>query len=438
MIFANAEQIIRNGMTTEIKKIREDVLLVLDAALNAVNSYEAVKKHIKKQSFFECSKRGSIYLLAFGKASVPMAQAACNTLNIKKGIVITNDAKNRVHHKNVETLVADHPLPTERNIKATEQAVSMIKKTKKEDLLIILISGGGSALLCKPRVPLQDIQIITDLLLKSGADIKEINTIRKHLSHVKGGQLAKLANCNIISQIISDVVNDPIEFIASGPTAPDSTTYKDAKKILQEHNLWNNTPKSIKETIDKGIKGEIAETPKPGDKVFQKVKNTIVANNTMACRAAYKKAKELGYKPMIYSTTLTGEARETGKLLVEQAKNTAKPNSVLIAGGETTVTLKGKGKGGRNQEMVLSTVDLIADTPFVFSSFATDGIDGNSDAAGAIADGFTKKCADAKELSTNKYLSNNDSYHFFKSLDDLLFTGPTGTNVMDIQILVHL
>ncbi|HEC81701.1 MAG TPA: glycerate kinase [Thermoplasmatales archaeon] len=438
MVFANAEQIIQNGKTDEIRKARKDVLSILDAALRAVDPYETVKKHIEKHLYFERSKYENTYLLAFGKASIPMANAVCDTLKIKQGVVITNDANNKTAHKNVKTFEADHPIPTERNIEATNHALSMIKKLRKKDLLIVLISGGGSALFCKPKVPLKDIQKVTNLLLRSGANITEINTIRKHLSHVKGGQLAQLANCNIISYIISDVVGDPIEFIASGPTAPDSTTYYDAKKILKRYNLWNTIPDSIQETITKGIKGEIPETPKPDDEVFHNVKNIIVASNKHACKAAYKKAEKLGYKPNIYSTSLTGEARETGKQLAAYAKNTLKPNSILIAGGETTVTILGNGKGGRNQEMVLSAVDILADNPLVFSSFATDGIDGISDAAGAVSDGYTRERARTKNMNPQDYLSNNDSYHFFKTLNDLLFTGPTGTNVMDIQILIHL
>lgn len=438
MIFINEEQIIQNGRTDELKTARRDILVMFDAAAHAVDPYNVTLNHLQKHPIFERSKHESIYLVAFGKASVSMAKAACNTLPIKEGVVITNDENNKVHHKNVKTYIGDHPIPTRRNIEATNQALSTIEKCKKNDLLIILISGGGSALLCKPRIPLQDLQKTTDLLLKSGADITEINTIRKHLSQVKGGQLARLAQCNIISYIISDIVGDPIEFIASGPTAPDSTTYLDAKKLLTKHNLWNKTPNSVQDVIEKGVKGELPETPKPGDNVFNRVKNIVVANNSNACKAAFEKAKKMGYKPTILSTTLTGEARRIGKHVVTYAMDTLSSNSVLVAGGETTVTVRGNGRGGRNQEMVLSTVDLIAGKSIVFSSFATDGIDGNSDAAGAIADGFTKKRAEAKGLCPDEYLDNNDSYRFFKNLNDLLFTGPTGTNVMDIQIIMHL
>ncbi|MCD6237162.1 MAG: glycerate kinase [Thermoplasmata archaeon] len=435
MMFKNAWKIIENGKTRELKIARENVLKMLNAAIDAVDPYRATKDYL--HPFFERSNYQTIYLLAFGKASVPMARAICDTLQIKKGVVITNEINNKVHCKNVETLVADHPIPTERNIEATNCALSMINQCRSSDLLIVLISGGGSALFCKPRVSLTDIQRLTDLLLRSGADIKEINTIRKHLSYVKGGQLAKLAKCDIFTYIVSDVVGDPLEFIASGPTVPDSTTYNDAKDVLKKYDLWENIPQSIQNVILKGINGELPETPKPGDSTFDRVSNTIIANNSKACEAVKSKAEEFGYKSTILSTELTGEARDVGKTLIKYVKN-LKSGTVLVAGGETTVKVKGSGKGGRNQEMVLSSVNHIADTDIVFSSLATDGIDGNSDAAGAIADRYTKERAEKKNMKADAYLENNDSYHFFKKLNDLLMTGYTGTNVMDVQLLLYI
>ncbi len=436
MTFINANQIIQNGRSPEIKKLRADCLSILDSALQSVNPYKVVKKHINEHPF-EYSKHGEIYLLAFGKASVPMAQAVCDTLEIKKGLAITNDTKNKVKNREVKTFTVDHPIPTNRNIEATNQALSMIKKLEKNDTLVTLISGGGSALFCKPRVPIEDIQRITTILLKSGADIKEINTIRKHLSYIKGGQLARLANCRIFSYIVSDVVGDSIEFIASGPTAPDTTTFEDARETLFKYNLWNKIPESVRKVIERGLRGNIPETPKPGDKVFGKVKNVVVANNSLACETAKKRAEELGYKAKIFSTNLTGEARKVGAFLVKKALDELSEKEVMISGGETTVEIKGKGKGGRNQEMVLSAVEMLKDLSLVFVSFATDGIDGNSDAAGAISDCYTLERALDRGLNLREYLRNNDSYHFFKNLGDLLITGSTGTNVMDIQILLN-
>jgi hydroxypyruvate reductase/glycerate 2-kinase len=287
-------------------------------------------------------------------------------------------------------------------------------------------------------VSLKDLQQTTDLLLRSGADINEINTIRKHLSFVKGGQLAKFAKCRTISFIISDIVGDPMEFIASGPTYPDSTTYGDAKMIFKKYYLWQKLPSGVTNVIDDGVQGILAETPKKGDHVFDNLSNLIVANNEIACKAAEDKARKLGYTTKLLNTSLTGEAREIGVYLVDKAKNYGKElgKHVFISGGETTVTIKGNGKGGRNQEMVLSGVESMVSGDIVFASFATDGIDGKSDAAGAIADGFSLIRAHKKDINPAEFLKDNDSYEFFNKLDDLLMTSLTGTNVMDIQIVV--
>ena len=434
MLFKNAKQIIENGKDRRTKLARKDILSILSEIVKSVDPYRVTHKYLEEN--IELSSYKSIYMVAFGKASIRMAQAASDLLPVKEGVVITNEDK-IVKAKNVYTFTGDHPIPTLRNMKATEKAIEVVEKCKEEDLLLVLISGGGSALLCKPRVPLKDMQTLTDLLLKSGADITELNTIRKHLSFVKGGQLAKLADCEIISCIISDVVGDPIEFIASGPTAPDTTTFEDAKNILIKYDLWNKVPESVKRIINMGLKGELSETPKPGDEVFNRVKNVIVANNFLACESAKRKAEKLGYKAKIFSTALAGEAREVGQSLVKEAMDNLAEKEIMIAGGETTVRVRGKGKGGRNQEMVLSTVEMLKNSSLVFASFATDGVDGNSDAAGAIADSYTLERSRDKGMKYEEYLENNDSYHFLKNLNDLLITGPTGTNVMDVQILLH-
>ena len=432
-MFLHADKIINNGKTDDLKRCRKDILTILSVALESVDPYRVTYEYLNKSDF---SNYREIYMLAFGKASVGMAQAVCDILPLKEGVVITNDKK-KVKSRNVHTFVGDHPIPTTRNVIATEKAISMVRRCKSEDLLLVLISGGGSALFCKPRVPLKDMQALTDLLLKCGADITELNTIRKHLSLVKGGQLAKLANCRMISCIISDVVGDPLEFIASGPTVPDTTTFEDARDILIKYDLWDKVPASVREIVEKGLKGEIPETPKPGDEVFNKVDNVVIANNLLACKSAEKKAKELGYGAKIFSTTITGEAREVGPFLVRKAMDELKSGEIMIGGGETTVVVKGDGKGGRNQEMVLSAVEILRETELLFASLATDGIDGNSDAAGAIADGYTMERGFLKRMNYKDYLDNNDSYHFFKNLNDLLITGPTGTNVMDVQLVVH-
>jgi glycerate-2-kinase len=446
MLFKNREQIIENGQTPKIKKIRKDIFDILTSALDAVDPYNAVKSKFDGKSIIfqsetiDISDFRDIYLIGFGKASVGMAQAVCDSIDVKNGSVVTNDSDNKVKSNCVSTFVGSHPIPDQKSIKGTEKILENVGKCDENDLLIVLISGGGSALLSKPRVSLNDLQKSTDLLLKSGANINEINTIRKHLSFVKGGQLAASAKCTVISFIVSDIIGDPIEFISSGPTYPDSTTYIDAQNILKKYELWMKLPSSVREIIEDGANGKIPETPKKDDRVFGNVFNFIVANNEIACRAAKDKAEELEYKTMLLTTKLDGEAKEIGKYLAEKATSylTDAEKMVFISGGETTVTIKGSGRGGRNQEMVLGGVEVLSDKDVVFSSFATDGIDGMCDAAGAIADAYTLMRARKKDLDPNRFLDENNSYEFFKNLGDLFTTGPTGTNVMDIQILVKI
>ena len=444
MSFKNREKIIENGQTPKLKRIREDVLDILTSALDSVDPYKAVKSRFYEKKIIvggktvDPSNFENIYVVGFGKASVGMTQAVCNSIDVKKGAIITNDSNNKVESGCINTFVGSHPIPNQDSIDSTDRIIDIIKMCGNDDLLIVLISGGGSALLCKPRVSLKDLQHTTDLLLRSGADINEINTIRKHLSFVKGGQLAKYAKCMTVSLIISDIVDDPIEFIASGPIYPDSTTYHDAKIILKKYNLWQKLPSDVTQTIDEGSQGILAETPKKNDPVFSNVSNFIVANNKIACNAAENEAEKLGYTTRLLTTSITGEAKEIGVYLVDKAKNYDKESGkhVFISGGETTVTIKGNGRGGRNQEMVLSGVERLAGEDIVFASFATDGIDGKSDAAGAIADGFSLMRAHKKDINPAEFLKGNDSYEFFNKLDDLLMTGSTGTNVMDIQIVV--
>ena len=444
MLFKNQSQIVKHGRTSELKKIRQDILDILTSAYNAVDSYNSVKNHIvNNQIIFEnnivdIKSFDNIYLVGFGKASVGMAQAVCDSIDIKEGIVLINNANKSVKNKFVKTYVGSHPIPSKKNVDYTDKILELINKCRKNDLLIVLISGGGSALLCKPRVNLTDLQKTTDLLLKSGANIKEINTIRKHLSFVKGGHFAAYSKCKIISLIISDIIGDPIQFIASGPTHPDSTTYKDAKNIFEKYGLWIKLPNSVKKIIRDGIEGKIPETPKKNDPIFKNVSNFIVANNEIACRAAKAKSEELGYKAMLLTTSLDGEAKEMGKYLAERAVDylTDAKKIVFISGGETTVKVKGNGKGGRNQEIVLGSVKELSSKNVIFSSFATDGIDGNSNAAGAIADSYTYIRAQKKNLNPIKFLNDNNSNKFFNKLGDILITGLTDTNVMDIQILV--
>ncbi|HDM67335.1 MAG TPA: DUF4147 domain-containing protein, partial [Thermoplasmatales archaeon] len=292
MVFKNREEIINNGETPELREKRRLVLDILTAAVEAVNPYNAVKELFQDNTILledeniDLSRYSNIYIVAFGKASVGMTQAVCDSISINRGVVITNDPNGRVECEKVDTVVGGHPIPNNGSINGAKQAQQIVSNCREDDLLLVLISGGGSALLCDPRIPLEDLQDVTNLLLRSGATINEINTIRKHLSHVKGGQLIQHVPCRVISLIISDIIGDPVEFIASGPTAPDSTTFEDAKRILEKYNLWNRIPDSARRIITNGLMGKIPETPKEDNEVFRRVKNIIVANNEKACRTA--------------------------------------------------------------------------------------------------------------------------------------------------------
>jgi len=444
MLFKNYNELICNGENCEIKKQRKDILDILASAINEVDPYKIVKGILKEgqisidNKIIETKKFKNIYLIGFGKATIKMGRAVLDSLNISKAILITNDQKGQINDNITTTYVAGHPIPNQNSIKGTNHILKIIRKSRKQDLIIILISGGGSTLLCNPRIGIDALKKTTNLLLKTDMEICEINTIRKHLSLVKGGQLLKNVNCEVISLIISDIVNDPIEFIASGPTYPDSTTFNDAKKILLKHGIWKKIPKIVRKCIDNGILGLIPETPKKDNPIFNNVYNYIVGNNRSLCLAAEKYAKKIGYETEILSTCLTGEAKYVGKNLIEKAykNHNSKIKKIYISGGETTVNVIGKGKGGRNQEMVLGSINSLKDKNIVFASFATDGIDGYSNAAGAIADSYSLKRALQKKFDPNYFLKNNNSYEFFKVLDDLIKTGPTGTNVMDIQLII--
>ncbi len=313
-------------------------------------------------------------------------------------------------------------------------------------MVIFLLSGGGSALLPFPAgdIQLKEKQEVTQLLLDCGADIQEINTIRKHISRMKGGWLAKWAYpSTVIGLILSDVVGDPLDVIASGPTVPDPSTFEEAWGILEKYDLLNTISPSIKEHLRSGREGTVEETPKPGDAVFQKVHNCLIGSNMIALLAAEKEAASLGFKTLILSSSIVGETREAARFHAAIAKeviSSGNPISVpacILSGGETTVTIKGKGLGGRNQEFALAgALEIRGVERVVLLSGGTDGTDGPTDASGALADHTTVGRAKSLGLNPKTHLENNDAYPFFKKLGDLLITGPTRTNVMDVRILL--
>lgn len=444
MLFTNYDELILNGSTPILQQKRKDILEMLTAALDAVQPNRVVKDVFKgSQMVFpsetiDLASFDHLYLVGFGKASIGMAQAVCDAVKVTKGVIITNDPHATVTYDSIEVLVGGHPLPNEGSIRGAKKILTLLQDCGENDAVIVLISGGGSSLFCQPRVPLPDLQDTIDLLMRSGATIDEINTVRKHLSLVKGGQLVQQTKAVVFSLIISDVIHDPITSIASGPAAPDPTRYVDAEEILHRYYLWAKISAAVRRVIEEGKKGHLPETLKPDDAAFKKVFNFIIANNEQACQAAVKKAEELGYDAKLITTSMTGEAKTLGRYIVERVNNSlTKEHAMFVTGGESTVTVHGKGIGGRNQELVLGCVEDIAGSDMVLASFATDGIDGNSDAAGAIADGCSLARAQKKHLVPSRYLQDNDSYAFFQALGDSMYTGLTGTNVMDIQIILH-
>jgi glycerate-2-kinase len=453
----NKEKLIENGETQLDRKARELALKSLESALNAVDPKQIIKSkvllknstlHVDKYSF-DLKKFKNVYVIGGGKASGSMAEALEQVLGrlIKRGLVnVPYGSKHKTEI--IELHEASHPIPDDSGVEGTRRMVEIAEQAEKDDLIICLISGGGSSLMPLPRgeITIADKKEITDALLKCGATINEINTVRKHISDFKGGWLAKKAYpATILNLILSDVVGDPLDFIASGPTVPDSTTFTDAIKVLKKYGLWEEAPTSIRKVLLQGKKGTIPETPKANDETFKKVFNVVIGNNRLASKTAQERLKSEGLNTLLLTATLEGEARHIGTMLASIAHevyfsgNPIPKPAGIIAGGETTVTITGKGKGGRNQEIALAaSLKMNGMDGVVLASISTDGIDGPTDAAGAIVDGKTLVQAVKKGLTPEGYLAENDSYHFFSKLEDLIFTGPTGTNVNDISVIVVL
>ncbi|MEM1986313.1 MAG: glycerate kinase [Nitrososphaeria archaeon] len=443
----NAKKILNwNELSTA--KEKAIVLDIIEAGLEAANPYSSVLNTLSTLSK-ETEHFRKVIVIGFGKASYRMALACEKVLDerISDGAIIVPKGSIKFSElKKIRLLEGTHPVPTEININSAKTLLEISKGLTSEDLVICLISGGGSALFTYPAegITLEDKQEMTRLLLAAGSTIQEINCIRKHISGVKGGQLARhVYPANLISLILSDVVGDDLSSIASGPTSPDPYTFKDVYALFEKYRLIDRVPKNILKRVMEGLDGKVQDTPKPGDKIFEKVKNIIVANNIGTLKAMEEKAKSYGLNTMILTSYLEGEAREVGRVIASIAKQVISqksplcPPCAIFFGGETTVTLKGNGKGGRNQEMALSVAIAIKGLPnTIFASIGSDGIDGNSDAAGAIVDGQTIENALQKNLSPIKYLENNDSNTFLKQLNSLIYTGPTGTNVNDLSILL--
>jgi hydroxypyruvate reductase len=426
-------------------------MAIFAAALKAADPVHAVGRHFQRDGGalrvgarrFKLSAFGNIYVIGAGKASAAMALAVERALGkrITAGLVNVK-YQHTAPLKRVELNECGHPVPDEAGVEGSRRIAEMARNAGARDLVVCLISGGASALTPSPVPPitLAEKQLTTKLLLECGAPIQEINCIRKHISAFKGGQLARLAApATLVTLILSDIVGDPMDAIGSGPTVPDPTTFADAAAILDKYGIRGKVPGAVRERIEKGG----VETPKPGDAAFARVLNLIVGSNRLAVDAAALKAKELGYKTSVLSTFVEGETRDVARMHAAIAREidwTGRPlkrPACLITGGETTVTIRGDGLGGRSQEFALAGAIDIAGIPgVVMMSGGTDGTDGPTDAAGAIADGRTVERAQAAGMKAADYLARNDSYHFFEKLGDLIKTGPTGTNVMDVRLVL--
>ena len=453
----NEEQLIENGETRLNRKARTLALKSLESALNAVDPEQIMKSKLSLKNStlkangcsFDLKRFNNIYVVGGGKASGSMAGALEEILSkyITSGLV--NVPHGSKHQTEIIKLhESSHPIPDESGVEGTRCILEIAEQAKEDDLIISLISGGGSSLMPLPRaeISIEDKRQVTEALLKCGATINETNTVRKHISDFKGGWLARKAYpATVLNLILSDVVGDPLDFIASGPTVPDSTTFGDAVKVLRKYDLWDKTPVSVKRVLSDGEKGVIPETPKADNTAFNKVHSVVIGNNRSATSAVCESLKSAGLNPFLLTSVLEGEARQVGVMLASVAREIlASENPVprpagVVAGGETTVTVTGEGLGGRNQEIALAAaIKLKGLDGVVVASLSTDGVDGPTDAAGAIADGRT--LARAAKIGSNpeRFLAENDSYDFFLRLNDLIFTGPTGTNVNDVSVVAVL
>ncbi|HZK94928.1 MAG TPA: glycerate kinase [Prolixibacteraceae bacterium] len=412
---------------------------------NLINRYVSINQNILQieEIAIDLTAIQNIYVVGAGKASAAMARAIENILGhrITAGHIVTKYGHS-VSLKFIEITEAGHPVPDENGIRGTEQILSIVNKAGKDDLVICLISGGGSALLADvpESCSLDDLKTLSTFLLKTGANINEMNCIRKHLSKVKGGQLAKSASpARVVSLILSDVIGDPIDVIASGPTAPDPTTFADAISIIENYKIENDIPSQILQVLQEGFEKKRQETLKETDSILLNTNNLIIGTNLLALKTAKEKAESLGYACKILTNTLEGDVTDVADYIINSIKDVCRERTIektcLLFAGEPTIKVEGMGLGGRNQHLALIIAKLIEDLPAItFLSGGTDGTDGPTDAAGAVVDSFTSMNASTLNLNMDQYINNCDSYHFFMQEGGLIITGPTQTNVMDLMV----
>lgn len=414
------------------------VLAALEAGLKSVEPGALVRRAVKYDKMLAIKGIGGrimelddfkdVYVVGAGKAAAAMTDALCKIVKVSGGAI---SVPYGAAASEVETMHASHPIPDENGVKGAKRIVDIVRKAEKDDLVFVLISGGGSALMPLPAegISLYDKQQATSALIASGASIHEINAVRKHLSAVKGGQLVRCAKCPVVSLALSDVVGDDLGVIASGPTFPDQSTFADAMRIVKKYGIKGAAARHI----EKGARGLLPETLKHDDPAFARVYNFIIGNNAMACKGATGYLRRKGLKVSYHGSTFGGEARDLGRRFAHLASGMP-AGSAIVAGGEATVRLGSnkQGKGGRNQEAALAYT-IVARNKVMAAFMGTDGIDGNSDAAGAIVS--QQSAATARKIG-RRHLAVHDSYHALKEMNSLIFTGLTGTNVNDIAILV--
>jgi glycerate 2-kinase len=437
------------------ERLRAAAEAILREALRAADPYRLVRGQLRLRPGAlvvgderHRLGRGRIVVVAAGKAAVAMARAAEEVLGDRLAFGLAVSTASGADLARIGLRTASHPVPDPRGQAAAEEVEALVRGLRREDTLLVLLSGGASALLPAPApgITLEDKALTTSLLLRAGATIRELNAVRKHLSRLKGGGLARAARpARVLTLILSDVVGDDLSTIASGPTVPDPTTFAEATSVLRRRGVYDAAPEAVRARLSSGARGEIEETPKPGEPIFRRVATRIVGSNRLSLEAAARAARRHGLRPLVLTTRLEGEAREAARVLVAilrecvESGRPQRPPVCLLAGGETTVTVTGDGQGGRNQELAVASAVALAGfaAEAVVAALGTDGVDGMSDAAGGIVDDQTTARADRLGLApAAAFLAANDTRNYLGPLGDLIVTGPTGTNVVDVVALL--
>ncbi|HKM77078.1 MAG TPA: DUF4147 domain-containing protein [Candidatus Bathyarchaeia archaeon] len=451
--------LVHNGGSSSNRRARRLCVYAIQKALEAIDPSNCLTACIKvdhdriivRNLSVSISDFSHVNIIAVGKASVPMMDTTLGLIdedNVSGILVAPKGEKIPRFDSRIEIFQAGHPLPDEEGFRAARRVMAMLDTMRSNDLLLCLISGGASALLPAPvdSITLQDKRRLTEELIRTRATIHEINTVRRHISALKGGRMVeRCAASSIISFIISDVAGNTLHDIASGLTAPDPTTYRDAVQVLRKYDIWGKIPRNVKRYLLRGLAGKIPETPKPTSPIFDRVHNFIIADNRYACVAAKNALQARNVPTKILTSQADMEAKSLGKLLASIGvsskifREPIRDTGAIIVGGETTVNVVGNGQGGRNQHTALSAlIDIDGQIGLAIAAFGTDGIDGNSPAAGAIVDGNSSKRARRRGMNPQQFIARSDSFHFFKRLNDNIITGRTGTNVGDIYITVKV